>query len=428
MEELANKDTYKSYLFFWSGQVVSLLGSMVVYFVIAYWIAATYKDPILLAIASFLFIAVMTVCMPIAGVIADKFNRKITILVVDSLQAVSTFVLIILFQIGVANIFVVFIFISIRSGFQAVHVPTVNTIIPSMVPKDKLTRINGINSLFTGVVQLLAPLIGALLFMFLSMYLILWVDIITFFIAVVPLLLVSIPTVHKTDSDKQESKKPSFLEEFKLGLKTLKLVPGLIIMVVLSMILNFLVKPIDALFPLFIIDTHGGNALYLAIAEMLFTGGMIAGAIFTSVKKEWKNQIQTVFISIILACFGYATMALAPRGWLLVLGIGGFVMGFNLPIINSLYITYMQKTVPTDKIGRVTSIDHTLSSAISPFGSLLSGPLALILGIPMLFFYSSLIGIIFTLAFWSFTGIRKVNLDDEIELNKINQQITNEAS
>ena len=98
-------------------------------------------------------------------------------------------------------------------------------------------------------------------------------------------------------------------------------------------------------------------------------------------------------------------------------------MGFNLPIINSLYQTFLQTTVPADKMGRVTSIDQTLSSAISPLGSLLAGPLALILGIPALFFYCGLIGLLCTIGFWSFTGIRKVDMDSEKELERINGQI-----
>jgi len=98
-------------------------------------------------------------------------------------------------------------------------------------------------------------------------------------------------------------------------------------------------------------------------------------------------------------------------------------LGFNLPIINSLYQTFLQTAVPADKLGRVTSIDHTLSSAISPIGSLLSGPLALLLGIPALYFYGGLLGVICTLGFWSFTGIRKVDLDSKSELERINGKI-----
>jgi len=425
MEEIANEETYRSYIFFWTGQLFSLLGSMVVFFVITWWIADVYISEVLLAIASFLYILMMTLCMPIAGVLADRVNRKQLIIIVDSLQAFATFILIILFQLGIANIGIIFVFISLRSVFQAFHLPTVNAIIPTMVPKEKLTRINGINFLFTGVVQLLAPLIGATLLIFLSVYMILWVDVITFFIALVPLLLITIPSVNNLNLVEEKVKKSSFIKEFKLGLKTLKFIPGLIIMIILTMILNFIIRPLDTLMPLFIKVNHRGGAGLLALAEVVFTGGMIAGAITTSVKKKWNRKMRAIFISLAGAMIGYMILALAPSGAFLIFGIGGVILGFNLPIVNSIYQTFLQTTVPADKMGRITSIDHTFSMAISPIGSLISGPLAVMLGIPSLFFFCSLIGLICTIAFWSFTGIKKVDIDSKSALEEINWQIEN---
>jgi MFS family permease len=105
------------------------------------------------------------------------------------------------------------------------------------------------------------------------------------------------------------------------------------------------------------------------------------------------------------------------------MGIGGATLGFVLPIINSLYQTFVQTNVPPNKLGRVSSIDSTLSSAISPIGSLVSGPLALLLGIPTLFFYCAVLGILCTAGFWCFTGIRKVDLNSKSLADDINGKI-----
>jgi DHA3 family macrolide efflux protein-like MFS transporter len=426
MEELANKKTFTSYLFFWAGQLFSLLGSTVVFFVISFWIADVYRDPMITAFASFLYIMVMTISMPIAGVVADKVNRKTMILVVDSLQAYATVIMMIIFYFGAANIWIVYFFLSLRSIFQAFHLPVVNAIIPTMVPKDKLSRINGINFLFTGVVQFIAPFIGAalLLMFYMNLYMIFWVDVITFFIALIPLLLINIPSVMKVNIE-EKAEKVSFLKEFRLGIKTLRYIPGLVIMIVLSSLLNFLIRPIDSQMNIFILEVHGGTAGHVALAQMVFTGGMIAGALFTSVKKNWKNKIRVIFISILLALIGYMTFGIAPPGNYYIMGIGGIILGFNLPIINSLYQTFVQTAVPADKLGRVTSIDHTFSMAISPAGSLLSGPLAVALGIPALFFFSGFIGVLCTIGFWTFTGIRKVDMDSRSALEEINGKLEN---
>jgi len=423
MEELtnqANQKTFRSYLVFWSGQLFSLFGSMVVYFVIIWWITVETQSLMYLAIASFLFIICQVIVLPIAGVLADRLNRKVIILVADSLQAVATLILLVLFQLNLANIWIVFIFISIRSVFQAFHLPTVNSIIPTMVPKESLSRINGINFLFTGVVQIIAPLIGATLMIFLPINTILWVDLITFCIAVIPLILIEIPSVR---TPKEMVEKNSFIKEFKLGIKTIKVIPGLITLIFFSMLLNFLIRPMDTLMPYYINVIHGGSATHLAIVLVFFQGGMIGGALITSIKKTWNNKLRVIFGSVIIAMIGYAIMAFAPAGEFLIIGMGGVTMGLSLPIINSLYQTIIQTVVPPDKMGRVTSMDYSLSMSISPIGTLISGPLAEMLGVGNLFLYCALLGIIVTVSVWSFTGIRTVDYETKTELDVITDKI-----
>ncbi len=420
MEELANKSSFRSYMYFWSGQLFSLFGSMVVYFVIIWWVTEETQSPIYLAIGSFFFIICQVVFMPIAGVLADRLNKKVIIVVADSLQAVTTLLLLVLFQMNLANVWTVLIFISIRSIFQAFHLPTVNSIIPAMVPKDKLSRINGINFLFTGVVQIIAPLIGATLMIIMSISTILWLDVITFFIALIPLVFVKIPSVENHGEDVE---KKSFFREFKLGFQTIKAIPGLVTIIFLSMLLNFLIRPFDTLMPYYFNVFHGGSASDLAIVLVYFQGGMICGALLTSIKKTWNSKMKVIFGCIFILMMGYGIMALAPPGGYLVIGIGGVAMGLTLPIINSLYQTFIQTVVPADKMGRVTSIDNSLSMSISPIATLLSGPLAEIFGVGNLFLYCAILGMIVTLLIWSFTGIKNVDYDSKGELEIITSNI-----
>ncbi|MFX1448918.1 MAG: MFS transporter [Promethearchaeota archaeon] len=422
MEESANKSSFRSYLYFWSGQLFSLFGSMVVYFVIIWWLTEETQSPIYLSIGSFLFIFCQVIAMPIAGVLADRLNRKAIILTADSLQAFATLILLVLFQMDIVNVWIVLIFISIRSIFQAFHLPTVNAIIPAMVPKDKLSRINGINFLFTGVVQIIAPLIGATLMIIFPIKAILWVDIITFFIALFPLVLIQIPSI---ENHEETDEKNSFFKEFRLGLQTLKVIPGLVTIIFLSMLLNFLIRPFDTLMPYYINIFHGGSATHLAIVLVFFQGGMIGGAFLTSIKKSWNNKMKVVFGCISILMMGYGFMALAPPGGYIVIAIGGVVMGLTLPIINALYQTFIQTVVPTDKMGRITSIDSSLSMSISPIGTLISGPLAEVFGVGNLFLYCAILGMIVTILVWSFTGIKRVDYDTKSELETITGSINN---
>jgi len=124
---------------------------------------------------------------------------------------------------------------------------------------------------------------------------------------------------------------------------------------------------------------------------------------------------------------GLAIFAIAPKGLYFVINIGAILTGVTLPITSSLTSVFYQTTVPLDKMGRVSSISGTITASILPIGTLLFGPLALSLGIPLLFFYSSELSII--VIAWILTNIRKVDFDD-IEENKkiINEKLNNKKA
>lgn len=413
MENIPTQSTFRHYMFFWSGQMFSLLGSMVVHFVIIWYLTETTESAVVLGFANFFFYLPMVIASPIAGVFSDRLDRKKLIIIVDSFQSIATVVLIILFTFGITDILVIFLFIALRSIFQAFHYPTVTAVVPTMVPKEKLSRINGVNFLASGVVQLIGPALAGTLLVFVSIEQALWTDVITFFIAFVPLLLITIP---KVKSEKQ-IEKTSFTEEFKDGLKTLKVIPGVISLLITAMLINFLIQPLSVLTSLFIYSNHAGNELEYAFVSVGIQAGIICGALLTTVKKEWKNKIAVMFYCLILLMIGYALTGIAPYRAFIYIFIVNLAMGLVLPIINTIYQTIMQRIIPQEKFGRVSSIDSMLSMLMSPIGALIVGPLAELMGINTLFLFSAFVGISVTILMYTFSVLRKLDFDAVLDTN-----------
>ena len=424
MEELANNQTFRRYIFLWSAQLFSVMGSAVVNFAITWWITVLTGSATLLSIGIFIYILPMAFLAPVAGVLADRWSRKKIVAIADSLQALSTVWIIVLFIFGAADPIVVMLITGLRGIFQAFHVPTINAITPTMVPKDKLSRMNGFNYLFSSLISIVGPVLGALLYEVFQgdISLILWIDVITFIIALIPLLITKIPVVERTPI---EEKKGSFLFEFKTGIKTIRLIPGLLTLLLLSMLLNFLLMPFNVLLPIYVKVLHEGSAADFAFVMVFFQIGMVLGALLTSIKKEWKRKVFTYFGGLLVICVMLSGYTFAPKGWFLFLAIGNFVVGFLLPIGNTIYMTIIQTTVPNDKMGRVISIDHSISSLIAPIGALISGPLADAIGARIVFFLSSIIGVLATSYTWSRMKARKVNYDDKAALIEVAEKIKN---
>ncbi len=320
----------------------------------------------------------------------------------------------------------VIVIVGLRGIFQAFHIPTVNAITPTMVPKDKLSRMNGFNYLFASLINIFGPVLGALLYEMLhgDIFLILWIDVITFIIALIPILITKIPVVKRS---KIEVKKNSFLFEFKTGLKTIRLLPGILTFLLLSMLLNFLLMPFNVLLP-YIIEAphiHAGSAADFAFVMVFFQVGMVLGALLTSVRKEWKHKIFTYFGSLVVLTGILSVFAFAPNGFFLMMGVATFVIGFLLPIGNTIYMTIIQTIVPHDKMGRVSSIDHSISSMIAPFGALIAGPLAEVFGARIVFLFCSIIGVVATSYTWRVMKVKKIDYDDQAALDEITEKINN---
>ncbi|TFF94476.1 MAG: MFS transporter [Promethearchaeota archaeon] len=418
MEITPTTRSFRQYLIFWSGQLFSLFGSVVIQFVMIWWIERNYSNMLYLSLASFFFVLPMVVLMPLGGVLGDRYNKRKLIFTVDFLQALVTFILILIFTFNLGSIWVIFIFIMIRSSFQAIHQPTVSSVAPSMVPKDKLSRINGVNFLFSGLIQLIGLPLGAMLYLIIPFNHIFWIDIGTFLISIIPLAIIKIPRVREVDHFEKFNVK-SFIKDLKEGFNVLRAVPGLLILLIECVFINFLLQPINVLLPYYIHEIHGGLEFEYSLISVLMNVGFIIGAGITSFKKKWNKKISTIFMGIIIIGIGYALLAFIPTGLFLIIGLIFFIVGIILPLINTIYQTILQISVPQDKIGRVTSIDMTFSMMVTPIGTLISGPIAIAISVQNLFLSSGIIIIFIIGVLFLFTNVRYIKYEEEAQGEEI---------
>jgi DHA3 family macrolide efflux protein-like MFS transporter len=301
----------------------------------------------LLSLASFLYFLPMTILVALSGVMIDKWYRKTIIIVVDSLQAYVMLLLIIIFTFDRTNPILIVAIIRLLGIFQGFHIPTVGAIVPTMVSKEKLSRMNGLNFFLRSFIQIIGPVIGAMIFSFMPFEIILWIDPLTFTIAFIYLLAIKIPKIKIENID---VKKKSFLEDFKTGFRTLKSIPLLFMMLLISMFVNFLLIPFNILLPYFIRYNYFGNSSNYAFIIAFMNGGMLLGALLTSIKKEWKHSLPIYFGLEFILMMNGGIVALAPFRLFLMITIVLGIKGISIPILNTIYLTIMQLKVPSDKM------------------------------------------------------------------------------
>lgn len=423
MKEYPTKRTFRNYIYFWIGLIFSLLGSSVVSFSIPVWITMVYKSEILTSFAFFVTFIPPIIIAPIAGVYADKLNRKWMIFFADTMQALITLTLIIFFAFNLTNYWLIITINFLRSTFQSINFPPLNAIIPTMVPKEHLSRMNGLNYLFTSFVNVVGPVVGGIALSLFPIQTVLWIDIITYLIAIVPLLLVSIPDIRDRPSESEVN--ISFWNDFKKGFKVLKLIPGLLTLLLLATLANFFENPLSSLLSNFILIDNNGTTLIYAIVNGSLSLGVFIGAIIATAKKNWKNKIRIIVWGIIIGNLGYLLIAISPYQFFIMMIIGGIFYGFFLPIVNTMFLTIIQSKVPAKNQGRVMSLAITISSGITPISIILAGPLTTIFGIANIWFTYATVEIIVCIIIWFLTSLKNL---DKIEKENIKSKIRKDIS
>jgi DHA3 family macrolide efflux protein-like MFS transporter len=413
-----NPTTFKSYLFFWIGQQASLLGSSVAQFVLIWWITLETESAFYLALASLAGFAPMIIVTPFAGVLVDRWSRKTVIGVVDVLQALLTVVLIFLFWSGVVSVFHVLVLLALRSVCQAFHVPATNAIIPLMVPRDKLSRINGLNYLLSGAMTLLGPVMGAVLLVFWRVDQILWIDPGTLIIALIPLLIVTIPSVQ----GKQEQS--SYKKDLVTGFAFIKNARGLPPLILLAVALNFLFTPLSTLLPYFVKFDHLGEATDLALVMAFAQLGTLIGGVFMTIRKEFKRKMVATAISLVISFTAYVVVSFTPIGSFWFMAIFIMIMSLGAAPANVSLITIIQTVVPVEMQGRINSVLGSLATAAMPLGMILSGILVTFTATTNLFLGCAIAGILILALSWFFTDMRHV---EELEKKANNQKIQQES-
>jgi len=365
------KNWNKNIILFLTSQTISLFGSALVQYAITWYITLETKSGIMMTLSIICGFLPTFFISPFAGVWADRYSRKLLIMLSDSMIALATLILAVLFYMGYDSIWLLFVASAIRSVGSGIQTPTVGAFIPDLVPEDKLTRVNGVNSSIQSLVFLISPMISGALLSFATIETIFFIDVITAAIAVGILLLFLHVPVHAKALEKSNS---SYFSDMLEGLRYIGNHDFVKTTFIFSAIYFILVAPLAFLTPLQVTRSFGDDVWRLTVTEMAFSIGMMAGGIFIASWGGLKNKIHSMILSnfIISLCTIFLGVIPVFVIYLTLL----FFVGAAMPFFNTPFTVLMQQKVEPDFLGRVFGVLNMLSSSLMPLSMLFYGPLA----------------------------------------------------
>ncbi len=397
----------------WIGQAFSMFGSGLVQFALIWWITQTAGTATALSIATLVGFVPQVVLGPLAGTFVDRWNRRLIMMISDSITALCVLILAVLFALGIAQIWHIYVLMFVRSACGAFQFPAMQASTSLMVPKDQLTRIGGMNQTLGGLMSVLAPPAGALLMSLIPMQAVLAIDVVTAAIAVGSLFFVSIPQPPAQPHIADDAPKTSVWHEMREGLRFVYSWRAMFLIMLVSMTLNFVLTPTWSLTPLLVKNHFHGGAAQLATLEAASGIAVIAGGLILSVWGGFKRRAITSIVGVIGIGTGVAVIGLAPSNLLVVAIVGNVIAGVSQVWANGGVMAIFQSLIPHHMQGRVMALVGSASMLMAPISLVIAGPASDALGLQIWYWVGG--GLCVLIGFAMFLSRSILNIESDAE-------------
>jgi DHA3 family macrolide efflux protein-like MFS transporter len=365
----------------WTGQAVSLIGSVLTQFVLIWYITRETGSAAALATAGIAGLLPNAIFSPLGGALADRHSRRAIMIVADALTALCMAVLVWLFATQRVELCHVYTLMAVRSALQAFQRPAAAASTVNLVPPEFVQRAAGMNQALEGVLAIAGAPLGALALAWLPFQAALGIDVVTAILGILPLFVYAIPQPKSAGYEQPESMLGSIVEgaRYIFSNRALLILYGLVGLVVLT------VMPTFTLTPLLVTDYFGGGVNQVAVMEGVAGVAMIVGGLAIGLWPPRRHRVGVALVSWSLSCAAVALTALAPSTLFPLAVFWWAVSGFTYATGNAPFTAVLQTVVPNELQGRAFSLLNMVFGFAGPIGLIIAGPLGEALGVRAVF-------------------------------------------
>ncbi|MCB9152167.1 MAG: MFS transporter [Caldilineaceae bacterium] len=357
----------------WFGQMISLTGTGMTRFAIALWAWELTGSATALALVTFFAYLPALALSPIAGALADRWNRKLVMIMGDSAAGLATIVLLALRLLGLLQIWHVYAAVAFAGAFEAFQYPAYRAAITLMVDKAHYGRTTALMGLANNTSRILAPIFAASLYVFIGLEGILTIDIITFVFAVGTLLCIYVPA--PSQSVEGTESRGHLLQEASYGFRYIWQRKPLLGLQTFFFFSNILFAFVLVLVNPYILARTGNDGLQLSMVNAALGIGAVIGGSVIAVCGGFKRQMRGIWIGwlawSLLGAIGFG-LSQSLLVWI-ALGVAG---GFAQPLIDASSQAIWQRKVPPDVQGKIFAALRFSTQVPALASMLLAGLLA----------------------------------------------------
>lgn len=358
----------KSFLILWSTQSLSALGTSMTSFALIIWSYQQQGSALTTALLSVCSYAPYVLVSIFAGALSDRWDKKATMLVCDTLAALTTVAVMLLLWNGQLQIWHLYCLNALNGLMNTVQKPAADVTVSLLTPQKHYQKVSSLQSFSNSLVTVLTPVIATAFLAFAGIQVVLVFDLITFAAAFLCLLFfVRIP-----DVPKENVKNESVLKAAKAGLVYLKQNRGILDMILFFAAVNLTASIYNAALPAMLLSRNGGSEVALGTINAVTGIAMMVGSLVTTFLPAPKSRVR-VICNTLLISMSTENFFLAFGQSIPIWCIGAILGWITIPLMNANLDTIFRLSIPLSMQGRVYSARNTLQFFTIPVGYFLGG-------------------------------------------------------
>jgi MFS family permease len=365
---------YRNYRLFFAGQCISLIGTWMQQIALSWLVYRLTHSVFLLGMVGFVSQFPTFLFAPFAGVLSDRLNRHHILIFTQSMSMLLAMTLAVLVLTGTIAVWHILLLTLFLGCVNALDIPTRQSFVIYMIDqREDLGNAIALNSAMFNGARFLGPSVAGLLIAAVGEGICFLLNGLSYLAVIAALLAMKLSPVHS------ESMKANMLHDFKEGLAyTFGSQPIRSILLLLALT-SFMGVPYAVLMPAFARDILHGGPHTLGFLMSATGAGALLGAIYLASRRSIIGLGKIIPITAGIFGMGLIGFSLSRILWLSLLLM--FIAGFGIMVQVASSNTLLQTIVDDNMRGRVMSFFAVSFMGMAPFGSLLAGSLAGMMGV-----------------------------------------------
>ena len=334
---------YKKFLLLWMGELISSIGGGLTSFGLGTYIFYETGSAAGMSLVTLLgFLPTLLLSVP-AGVLADRFDRRLLMMIGDGFSGLGILFILICMKSGSATFVQICIGVTVSAIFSSLLEPAYRSTITDILTKEEFSKANGLVSLAGSARYLVSPVIAGFLLTISDISLLLIIDICTFFVTIIATAIVRKGVKTGRSTDRQP-----FFASMKEGWQAVHGRKGVFLLIMVSSAITMFMGILQILERPMILSF--ADSEILGIAESVCACGMLAAALILGIFGIKKGYVKVLKISFILAGIFMIGMSLIEN--IIPICIFGFLFFAMLPIANNCMDYLARTNIPDELQGR----------------------------------------------------------------------------